>query len=375
MAPHVSGHRNLPPEEDTQNPIQFFPSENADGELEDGGLPVLDEPLEQPGPIILKRSSEERDWPPEITFPRSLLFLVFAVAVGAITVGLVSLLQGRRPTSTTTAVNAPRPTASSETAPAGERGNQDSAAPAASGGISPDGAAPGRLAPDRMFADSTIPKSLARGDSRIMDAARLPGETAPNMVSSGSTTAGSVSSLGVSSSSAAIFDRDSAPDFETPLEGLPELPLTTAVDLPRPQPPAPVAPPQPAAVSLGTAGQSPSPRQLATPVLDDREAIEQLLVNYRDAYRRLDAASAASLFPRVDTRALNRAFSTIVQQEMRFERCSLKLDDQQASALCIGEMEYVPRTGDQSPRTQSLTWAFEFARRSDRWEISNIDAR
>lgn len=338
MAPHVSGNRRLL-EEDAENPIQFFPSEHGD----DAAAPAQDEPLEQPGPIVLKRSSEEREWPPEVNFPRSLLFLVFAVAVGAITVGLVSLLQSRRVASTTLAVNAPRPTTSSTTAPA-------TPSPSTLPGSLVD-APP--LAREVAVGTRAAEGSTADG-GRVMDAA-LP----PRPVALGGPE-----------------DDTDTPPVDPPLGELPELPFTTTrLDLPLPQPPPAAAPPAPPTVLPGDAGSSPQGPSRMAPVLDDRAAIEQLLLNYRDAYRRLDAASAASIFPRVDTRALNRAFSTIVQQDMRFERCSLKLDDQQASALCIGEIEYVQRTGDQSPKTQSLTWTFEFARRSDRWEISSIDAR
>lgn len=212
--------------------------------------------------------------------------------------------------------------------------------------------------------------------SRYRDAALPPDGVRPEADESARAAEPAVDAGGVSGSDAAADSDESDPSrqLDAPLEGLPELPLTTRVELSTPQPPAPVAAPPPTAANPAVAA-SPAPRAMPPPVVDDRESIQLLLQGYRDALTRLDSASAALIWPTVDTRALNRAFSTVSQQEIRFERCSLKLDDQHASALCIGEIYYVRRHGDQTPRTQSTSWRFEFVRRSDRWEIANVDAR
>ena len=99
-----------------------------------------------------------------------------------------------------------------------------------------------------------------------------------------------------------------------------------------------------------------------------------MLRAYRDAYDRLDAPSAAVIWPRVDTRALNRAFSTLVEQDVSFERCDLDIAGAKANAKCTGEIRYVQRVGDHTPRVRRLSWLFAFERVSDRWQIAQVTA-
>ena len=106
----------------------------------------------------------------------------------------------------------------------------------------------------------------------------------------------------------------------------------------------------------------------------DRSSIEHVLQAYRDAYDRLDAPSAAVIWPRVDTRALNRAFSTLVEQDVSFERCDLDIAGVKANAKCTGEIRYVQRVGDQTPRVRRLSWLFALERVSDRWQIAQVTA-
>ena len=106
----------------------------------------------------------------------------------------------------------------------------------------------------------------------------------------------------------------------------------------------------------------------------DRASIERVLQAYRDAYDRLDAPAAAVIWPGVDTRALNRAFNSLTEQDVSFERCDLDIAGVKANAKCTGEIRYVRRIGDQNPRVRRLSWSFAFERVSDRWQIAQVTA-
>jgi hypothetical protein len=117
----------------------------------------------------------------------------------------------------------------------------------------------------------------------------------------------------------------------------------------------------------------PLPRAAAA-LSSDRASIERVLEAYRDAYDRLDASSAAVIWPRVDTRALSRAFSTLSSQDVSFDSCALDIAGAQAKAQCVGAIRYVRRLGDQTPRERRLSWSFALERVSDRWQIAHVNA-
>jgi hypothetical protein len=155
--------------------------------------------------------------------------------------------------------------------------------------------------------------------------------------------------------------------------------------------PAAAVPPEP---SLSAANERPivaapadvrsepaaeTPRALAAPAVivpppSERSSIERVLEAYRDAYDRLDAPSAAVIWPRVDTRALNRAFSTLSEQDVLFDSCDLDIAGAKANARCVGEIRYVRRVGDQAPRVRKMSWSFALERVSDRWQIAQVTA-
>jgi hypothetical protein len=121
------------------------------------------------------------------------------------------------------------------------------------------------------------------------------------------------------------------------------------------------------------AAAAPSPAAIVAPP-SDRASIERVLQQYRDAYDRLDAPSAAVIWPRVDTRALSRAFSTLASQDLSFDHCDLDIAGGKASAQCTGAIRYVRRVGDQAPRMRRMSWSFAFERVSDRWQIAQVTA-
>jgi hypothetical protein len=77
----------------------------------------------------------------------------------------------------------------------------------------------------------------------------------------------------------------------------------------------------------------------------------------------------------VDKTALQRAFSDLSAQTLRFERCSVAVDEESGSATCSGTARWVPRVGSQGPKREERTWRFELARNGEDWIITRAEAR
>jgi hypothetical protein len=105
------------------------------------------------------------------------------------------------------------------------------------------------------------------------------------------------------------------------------------------------------------------------------EQVQEVIDSYREYCERLDAASAATLWRGVDTRALSRAFSSLSSQTLAFDRCDIDVSGARASALCTGSLSYVRRIGDQTPQSRRLSWSFDLEQTADRWMISSVTAR
>jgi hypothetical protein len=150
-----------------------------------------------------------------------------------------------------------------------------------------------------------------------------------------------------------------------------------------------VVPPEPAPLPAPSAEAAPAPALpeplniRETELAQHRIAIHDLLDAYRESYDRLDALSAARLWPGVDTAALTRAFSTLSSQDVEFESCTLDLDGglssgahyQQATALCNGSVTYVRRVGNAAPQSKVMAWTFDLDRSSGRWLIRRVVAK
>ena len=93
------------------------------------------------------------------------------------------------------------------------------------------------------------------------------------------------------------------------------------------------------------------------------------------AYNRLDASAARAVWPGVDSAALERAFSQLSEQRLRFERCSISVDEDAGSATCAGQARWIPRVGDTNGREERRTWQFELGRSGDDWIITRAEAR
>jgi len=112
-----------------------------------------------------------------------------------------------------------------------------------------------------------------------------------------------------------------------------------------------------------------------SPVVRDREAVGAVLDRYRRALSDLDPATAQAVWPSVNVKALERAFSQLESQRLEFSQCALSLSTASATASCSGTAEYVPKVGSKTPRVESRTWSFSLQQLGDRWVIQRVDTR
>jgi len=228
------------------------------------------------------------------------------------------------------------------------------AAPAASTAARP--APPSRPSPDRS--------SLARADTprRIESPppspARPPAVAAPTSVGPPSVDPGTRS---------APRTPDTAPAVAAaPLSGAAPVaaPIVTP-PLPSPAAEAPSA--RPAALTAATS---------VDPLAADRAAVNEVLASYRRSYNSLDAAGASAIWQGVDTKALQRAFSTLSRQTLAFDRCEVRVPgEDRAVARCDGMLSYVPKFGDQAAQQRRMTWNIDLRRSGERWMIVGVNAR
>jgi hypothetical protein len=100
-----------------------------------------------------------------------------------------------------------------------------------------------------------------------------------------------------------------------------------------------------------------------------------VLSTYKRAFDSLDPATAAAVWPGVDTRELGRAFNSVKSQNLVFDNCEVEMLDEIALARCTGSLSYVPRVGVTKERTRQLNWVIEMAQKSDaRWVIRRVTA-
>jgi hypothetical protein len=107
----------------------------------------------------------------------------------------------------------------------------------------------------------------------------------------------------------------------------------------------------------------------------DVEAVQQTLKRYVDAYGRLDARAARSVWPTVNHAALERAFGGLVSQGIVFDRCEVRVAGNEAAAHCNGTARYVRKVGSREPQTESRRWTFQLQRTGSEWHILSADTR
>lgn len=114
---------------------------------------------------------------------------------------------------------------------------------------------------------------------------------------------------------------------------------------------------------------------MSAPVVSDESAVRALVDRYRSAYSSLDVDAARAVWPKVDRRALSRAFDQLAMQEFDFAACDVSLDGDRASVGCSGNARYVPKVGNKTPRVDSRVWEFDLQKVDQRWRIESVVSR
>jgi hypothetical protein len=128
-------------------------------------------------------------------------------------------------------------------------------------------------------------------------------------------------------------------------------------------------------------GSAPAGPPAATPASSesnersDVTAIRTILDRYRSAFISLDASAARAVWPTVDERMLNRAFSQLERQTLVFHRCSVDVSDARAMASCSGQVQFVPKVGSRTPRDETRHWNFSLRRAERDWTIDSVFVR
>jgi len=112
----------------------------------------------------------------------------------------------------------------------------------------------------------------------------------------------------------------------------------------------------------------------ASPVPGDDERVKSVLQRYRSAFERLDAHSAAAVWPAVNENALARAFDGLHSQALTFDVCWVRLEDDMAAATCRGSARYIPKIGSREPRIEPRVWRFTLRKSGSDWKIENARA-
>ena len=105
-------------------------------------------------------------------------------------------------------------------------------------------------------------------------------------------------------------------------------------------------------------------------------AIQDVLGRYRAAFATLDAAGVHKVWPSVNQRSLERAFSQLEEQDVSFFSCTIDVDGARAEAACVGTTNFVPKVGSRSPQSGPSQWNFKLSKMSaGGWLIDGAQAR
>lgn len=175
--------------------------------------------------------------------------------------------------------------------------------------------------------------------------------------------------------------------IEPPIERTPESPAAPITPQPERTEPPSAEPPR---VSLEPLRESPaaplrepptaavpSPAPVTPELGGQRElaAVQRVLDRFRQMYAQLDASAATSIWPSVDSRALERIFARLQQQELNFDGCAIALSESTATAQCTGWLHYVPRVGNPEPHYERHSWTIELQRTNETWAIVQVRAQ
>lgn len=117
-----------------------------------------------------------------------------------------------------------------------------------------------------------------------------------------------------------------------------------------------------------------SGRAQTTEAPSQEDVVRGLITQYQQAMEKLDVQALRAVWPRVDQRALTRAFAQLERQQIDFAQCWISLAGERATANCTGNVEFVPKVGSGTPRSEGRDWEFAFARADERWHIDRVES-
>jgi hypothetical protein len=109
-------------------------------------------------------------------------------------------------------------------------------------------------------------------------------------------------------------------------------------------------------------------------IVQEQENVRAVLSQYEAAYTDLDADAAARIYPKLDKKALARAFGTLNAQQILLQDCRIQVRDTTARAACTGSAMWTPKVGGGSHQ-QEREWQFELLRTADNWRIDGVKIR
>ena len=91
-------------------------------------------------------------------------------------------------------------------------------------------------------------------------------------------------------------------------------------------------------------------------------------------YSDLDADAVASIYPKLDRKALARAFQTLNWQQILFDECRILVGGTTADATCAGTVLWTPKVG-RGWSEQRREWRFALNEVDGRWSIRDVKIR
>jgi hypothetical protein len=107
---------------------------------------------------------------------------------------------------------------------------------------------------------------------------------------------------------------------------------------------------------------------------DESLRIRAVLLRYENAYNRLDAKAASSVWPGVDQTALDRAFSGLISQKVSLGLCDITVLGDIGRASCAGKARWEPKVGG-GLQTADRHWDFQLRKSGEGWRIQEIRVR
>ena len=109
--------------------------------------------------------------------------------------------------------------------------------------------------------------------------------------------------------------------------------------------------------------------------MPDMSAIQNVLGRYLNAFMDLDVEEAKAVWPRVNEKALSRAFASLDEQQFELSNCDIVVTGPNADASCTGVVRYVPKVGGKTMRVEPRRWKFALRNSDSQWFIENVDSR